>query len=160
MQREFFPCESFFFMMTCMCIHSRVLPDGGVEFCVLKKYFLYDEKRRRAFLRELRTLSQVVHPNVIQVIGFFIDGDCPYVVLPSEGRQTLHEWMQLPRTELEICDVMHGLLSALEGIHSRGITHSDVKPHNIMIRSDGTPVLIDFDVSRKSDGMFATQTQS
>ena len=133
----------------------------------MKKYALSDEKRRRCFLRELHSLSHVAHPNVVQIKGFFLEADntIAYVVLHSEGRQTLRDWIsinqqQKERTESDICRIMYGLLRALEAVHARGITHADVKPENVMIRPDGSPVLIDFDVACNRESLFTTRTLS
>ncbi|MCU0866102.1 MAG: protein kinase [Planctomycetes bacterium] len=50
------------------------------------------------------------------------------------------------------------IAQALAHVHAHGIVHRDVKPANILLRADGTPLLTDFGLARDSDGPGLTQT--
>jgi hypothetical protein len=52
-------------------------------------------------------------------------------------------------SEAKITDILFPLLDGLETVHRASVTHRDIKPDNILIRSDGSPVLIDFGAARR-----------
>ncbi len=99
------------------------------------------------FLAEARSLQKVRHPSIIAVHGVTEVGGTGYVGMNYEqGRDLgiwLHEFRRLP-TQEEIDKLLVPLLQGLEGVHAAGMLHYDIGPDSILIRDDGTPVLVDF----------------
>jgi len=101
---------------------------------------------RHQFQQEATILAQLNHPNLVNVSDFFEEGGNAYLVMTLvEGGSLAARIKQegaLP--EAEVLNWAYQLLSALAYCHSRGVIHRDIKPQNIIIRSDGQAVLVDF----------------
>lgn len=103
------------------------------------------------FIDEAQTLARFDHPNIVKVFRYFKTNGTAYMVLSFEEGKSLKQWLRdlgrAPR-QREIDDILKPLLEALEVIHAADFLHRDIAPDNIMIRSDGSPVLIDFGSAR------------
>lgn len=109
---------------------------------------------RRRFADEARMLAQFKHPNIVRVIAVFQANNTAYMVMRYEHGIILDEILSKRRTLPERLlkhTVLH-LLNGLESIHDRGFIHRDIKPGNIFIRQDGSPLLIDFGAARVAVG--------
>lgn len=102
------------------------------------------------FLDESRTLASFRHPNIVRVMRFFEANQTAYMVMEFVAGQPLHEWIggRRPLAEQTVIAIAHPLLEGLEVIHQANYLHRDIKPNNIFVRDDGTPVLIDFGSAR------------
>jgi serine/threonine-protein kinase len=101
---------------------------------------------RRQFQQEATVLARMSHPNLVRVTDFFEEGGNAYLVMEFVEGQSLADLIgqygALP--EHQVLAWAAQLLDALAYCHSKGIIHRDIKPQNIIIRSDGRPVLVDF----------------
>ena len=107
----------------------------------------------KCFFEEGRALARLSHPNVIRVLNFFRANDTVYMVMEYEHGRTLQEFIQKNRsviTENFIRNVFTKLLNGLREVHSHKLLHLDLKPSNIYMRNDYTPVLIDFGAARQT----------
>ena len=106
----------------------------------------------KCFFEEGRALARIVHPNVIRVLNFFRANETVYMVMQYERGKTLQEHIQTNRgvRESMIRRVFADLLSGLRVVHTHKLLHLDIKPSNIYIRGDGTPLLIDFGAARQT----------
>ncbi len=105
------------------------------------------------FLDEARTLARFKHPNIIAVYRYFEAHNTAYIVMEFAEGETLDE--VLKRGVLEesrLLAVLMPLLEGLEEVHGVNFLHRDIKPGNIVIRSDGSPVLLDFGAARQAVG--------
>ena len=98
------------------------------------------------FLKEARMLVAFNHPNIVPVRKFFEAHGTAYFAMAYLEGQTLFALLQTKRTlrEDRLRELLTRILSGLEEVHSADYLHCDIKPGNIMLRRDGTPVLIDF----------------
>ncbi len=107
----------------------------------------------KCFFEEGRSLARLSHPNVIRVLNFFRANDTVYMVMEYERGRTLQEFIQTHRdgiSERFLRGVFTRLLNGLREVHSHKLLHLDLKPSNIYLRGDNTPVLIDFGAARQT----------
>ena len=104
------------------------------------------------FVDESRTLASFRHPNIVRVMRFFKANNTAYMVMEFVDGQALSDWARAnrPVTELALRNVLLPLLDGLEVVHKSGFLHRDIKPGNIFIRDDGSPVLLDFGSARNA----------
>lgn len=105
---------------------------------------------RARFLDESRTLASFRHPNIVRVMRFFEANQTAYMVMEFVAGQPLNDWIKTrrPLDTHTLSAMMLALLSGVELIHRSGYLHRDIKPGNIFIRQDGSPVLLDFGSAR------------
>ena len=107
----------------------------------------------KCFFEEGRSLARLSHPNVIRVLNFFRSNDTVYLVMEYERGRTLQEYVQSHKgavSERFLRGVFTRLLNGLREVHSHKLLHLDLKPSNIYLRVDNTPVLIDFGAARQT----------
>jgi serine/threonine protein kinase len=105
----------------------------------------------KCFFEEGRSLAGIRHPNVVKVVNFFRANDTVYMVMKYEQGKTLQRHIvgtDEPMRETFLRRVFIQLLNGLREVHAHKILHLDIKPSNIYIRADGSPVLIDFGAAR------------
>src|SRR5262245_30446975 len=108
---------------------------------------------RTNFLQEARTLARFEHPSIVRVTRVFEAHATAYMVMRFEKGLSLEDWLRSlgrPPTQEELDDILAPLLGALELMHGANFLHRDIAPDNIIIRPDGTPVLLDFGAARRS----------
>ncbi len=106
----------------------------------------------KSFFDEGLLLSKVQHPNIVRVTNFFRDNDTVYMVMQYELGKSLQDYLlsrTKPVTESFIIRVFSELSNGLREVHSQKLLHMDIKPANIYIRKDGSPVLLDFGSARQ-----------
>ncbi|MFE2110781.1 serine/threonine-protein kinase [Kitasatospora sp. NPDC059463] len=119
-----------------------------------------DELRERV-LREARALARLQHPNVA-VIHHIVDTPGhphPWLVMELvTGGSLADRIARGPLSVPEAARIGRGVLAALRAAHEAGIQHRDVKPGNVLLRADGTPVLTDFGIAAMQDATALTAT--
>lgn len=116
------------------------------------------------FIQEARTLARFSHPHIVRVNRYFESNGTGYMVMDYEEGVSLSE--MLKRTpqppEADLRRILLPLLDGLAAVHAAKFLHRDIKPGNIFIRSNGSPVLLDFGAARAniggSQGMTAVLT--
>ena len=102
------------------------------------------------FRREARLLTQMNHPNVIQIYDHGFDGDTPYLVEElMEGNDLADEIEKVSLFEVsEAANIILQAAAGLEAAHGKRILHRDLKPDNIFLNSDGVVKVLDFGLAR------------
>ncbi|MFE6664607.1 protein kinase [Streptomyces sp. NPDC057697] len=116
---------------------------------------------RERVLREARALARLDHPGVVTVHHIVDGGDgtYPWIVMELVPGASLAERLaEGTLAPAEAAGLGRGVLSALRAAHAAGILHRDVKPANVLLRADGSPVLTDFGIAaiRESTSLTAT----
>ena len=108
---------------------------------------------RANFLREARTLARFDHPSIVRVTRVFEANSTAYMVMRFEHGLSLEAWLaalRRPPSQAQMDRLAAPLLEALQIIHAADFLHGDIAPDNILIRADGTPVLLDFGSARRA----------
>ena len=106
-----------------------------------------------SFLEEARTLARFRHPSIVRVSRVFEAHSTAYMVMEFEQGQDFASWLKglgRPPTQEELDRIAAPLLDALEMMHGENFLHRDISPDNIIVRADGTPVLLDFGAARRA----------
>jgi serine/threonine protein kinase len=107
----------------------------------------------KCFFEEGRALAHLSHPNVVRVLNFFRANETVYLVMRYERGRTLQQHIVHRRGALDepwIRKTFAELLNGLREVHSNKLLHLDIKPGNVYVRNDGTPLLIDFGAARQT----------
>jgi serine/threonine protein kinase len=108
---------------------------------------------RSNFLDEARNLARFEHPSIVRVTRVFEANSTAYMIMRFEEGQSLEEWLKSsgrPPTQEELDAIVAPLLEALQLMHKANFLHRDIAPDNIIVRADGTPVLLDFGAARRA----------
>jgi serine/threonine protein kinase len=116
---------------------------------------------RERVLREAQALARLQHPNVVTIFHIVDSSELahPWLVMELVTGGSLADLLdERDLTVPEALRIGRGLLGALRAAHAAGIQHRDVKPGNVLLRGDGTPVLTDFGIAalEASPGLTAT----
>ena len=110
----------------------------------------------KCFFEEGRALARIAHPNVVRVLNFFRAHDTVYMVMAYESGHSLQEHIQRQRAkggklgEPFIRQIFTQVLKGLREVHANKLLHLDLKPANIYLRTDGSPMLLDFGAARQT----------
>lgn len=104
------------------------------------------------FVKEARALAKFKHPNIVRVLRFLEANGTAYVVMEYEAGQSLADYLKRngPRLDEQmLLRVFIPILNGLHAVHQAEMLHLDIKPENIYLRKDGSPMLIDFGSARQ-----------
>jgi WD40 repeat protein/serine/threonine protein kinase len=106
------------------------------------------------FVKEARALAHFKHPHIVRVLRFLEANGTAYTVMEYEEGQSLADYLKQqagPRIdEATILRVFIPVLTGLHAVHEAKMLHLDIKPENIYLRKDGSPMLIDFGSARRA----------
>lgn len=106
-----------------------------------------DTAESAALRREARLLKGLRHPNLVQLLDSGERDGRAFSVLAEEDGVSLERLPAAWRASMgqrALSELLAPVLSALEAVHEAGFLHGDISPRNILLRRDGTPLLIDF----------------
>ncbi|MDR3763069.1 MAG: tetratricopeptide repeat protein [Acidobacteriota bacterium] len=107
--------------------------------------------RMRRFAREIRTLSRLSHPFIARIYdaGAMSDGT-PWFAMEYVEGVDICEYCRLHTLSVkDRLRLFHAVCETVQFAHGQEIIHRDLKPSNILIRSDGSPRLLDFGIARQ-----------
>ncbi|WP_052692022.1 bifunctional serine/threonine-protein kinase/formylglycine-generating enzyme family protein [Teredinibacter purpureus] len=107
-----------------------------------------------AFLKESQTVAKFDDPNIVRVHRFFQANGTAYLVMEYCEGGCLSDRFSKGNSlsEEAVRSILTPIMNGLQLVHDAGVLHRDIKPDNIMFRTDGTPVLIDFGAARQAIG--------
>lgn len=117
---------------------------------ILRPEFTKDATFVENFKRESQAAAGLSHPNIVGVYDVGREGNINYIVMELIDGQTLNKIIEeeAPMDYRKVIDISKQVAQALRVAHKNKIIHRDVKPHNIMITSDGVVKLADFGIAR------------
>ena len=118
-----------------------------------------DDTALARFGREAQLLARVRHPNVVVVHQLGRAPEGPYLVTELVAGESLEAQVRRgPLAPERAARITRALADALVAVHAEQVLHRDLKPQNVILRADGSPVLLDFGLARAQGGEKLTQT--
>ena len=115
--------------------------DGGIA-----------QKYAKAFQRESENLSKMDHPGIIHVLeAFEANGTYYYSMEYISGGSLNDKVKDVGMPEEEALPLLAKIGDALSYMHGQKMIHLDLKPGNVVLQDDGSPVIIDFGLSKQYD---------
>ncbi len=113
-----------------------------------------DEDLQRRFLREARLAARLAHPNVVRVFDVGEDDGRPFIAMEYVEGETLAELVaqRAPLPAAEAARLGTQICAGLAAAHAAGLVHRDVKPQNLLLRTDGVLKLGDFGIAAGHEG--------
>ena len=109
---------------------------------------------KERFLKEAKNIAKLDHPGIVKIHDIFEENNTAYYVMDYIEGENLNEMVKRggALSEQKALEYIRKVGDALDYVHSRNMTHFDVKPANIVVRhSDNQPILVDFGLSKQYD---------
>jgi len=109
-----------------------------------------NEVARARLVREARAAGRLQHDGIVHVydVGETDDGGA-FLVMELVSGHTLRTWLEEGKLSInERMELVVAVAAALACAHEHGVVHRDVKPDNVLVRSNGRPVLLDFGLAK------------
>src|SRR5215510_11547519 len=110
---------------------------------VLPLHFVVDADRLSRFQREARALSSLNHPNLVTIYEVGEAKDLHFIAMELVQGKTLSS-LRNKLSLKELLSIVAQVAEALGAAHQSGIIHRDIKPDNVMVRTDGYVKVLDF----------------
>ena len=127
---------------------------------ILRPEFTKDETFVDNFKKESQAAAGLTHPNIVSVFDVGREGNIHFIVMELvEGKPLSQVIAEKGKMDYkEVIDISRQIASALSHAHKNQIIHRDVKPHNVLINSNGVAKLADFGIARAVDQSNVTET--
>jgi hypothetical protein len=107
----------------------------------------------KRFEQEFRAASRLDHPNIVRAIDYGDDGASPYLVMEFVAGESLGQKVEREgrMPEAEAIRIIAQVAQGLHRAHKQGLIHRDVKPDNVLLRTDGVAKLADLGLVKESE---------
>ncbi|MBQ3272806.1 MAG: Stk1 family PASTA domain-containing Ser/Thr kinase [Solobacterium sp.] len=114
------------------------------------------------FEREAQAATALSHPNIVEIYDVGEYKGHHYIVMEYVPGKTLKQVIRDRGALLkeEAVDIAKQLVSATAEAHRRGIIHRDIKPQNVIVKSDGSIKILDFGIALAKGSMQLTQANN
>jgi len=126
--------------------------DRKVALKILPSEFAEDKDRMTRFVREAKSASALNHPNIITIYEIGESEGVHFIATEFIDGKTLNDYKKANALDYKSAlEIAIQIASALDEAHHAGIVHRDIKPDNVMIRSNGLAKILDFGIAKLSE---------
>lgn len=120
------------------------------------------DRIRSRFSTEAQTMAAIEDPHIVRVYDVGVEGELPYIVMELATGGCPADWVAEhgPMPVHMALEVAIGVCKGLHAAHKRGITHRDVKPHNVLVDASGRCKVTDFGIAQAAESASLTRTGS
>jgi serine/threonine protein kinase len=130
--------------------HSQLERTGAVK---VMQGLTPDAQTVTQFRHEAQAIAKLRHPNIVEVYDFGDYQSTPYMVVEYvPGGSLAARMAQGPLEPATALKYLRGIAAGLDYAHGHGVVHRDVKPANVLLTSDDSPVLADFGLAKLMQG--------
>jgi serine/threonine protein kinase len=130
--------------------HAQLQRTGAVK---VLQGIAPDADSTARFRHEAQAIAQMRHPNIVNVYDFGEHDGTPYMIIEYvPGGSLANRLSQGPLDPAVSLKYLRGIASGLDYAHGLGIVHRDVKPANVLLEKDDSPVLADFGLAKLLQG--------
>src|SRR5207245_2300133 len=130
--------------------HAQLARTGAVK---VMQAITPDEDSIARFRHEAQAIAQMRHPNILNVFDFGEYQGTPYMIVEYVPGGSLANRLSGSQLDQAVAiKYLRGIASGLDHAHGLGIVHRDVKPANVLLEKDDTPVIADFGLAKLLQG--------
>jgi tRNA A-37 threonylcarbamoyl transferase component Bud32/DNA-binding response OmpR family regulator len=107
-----------------------------------------DSSLLRRFMREYKLIAQIQHPNIVQIYERAFASTFAYIAMEYFSHGDLAERLKRGLDSRTAINYLHQITEGLGAAHAKGIVHRDMKPANILFRSEDSLAITDFGIAK------------
>ena len=136
----------------------KSLEDGyyyALKFCIKP-----DDKSLKRFKREVKVVSDTIHPNIIKILDSNLESSPPYFIMPL-AKGSIHDVKENIKGDFDkVLTLFEQMCKGVTALHNSGKYHRDIKPRNALILRNGIVAITDFGLAKIIDKESTTHTSS
>ena len=142
-------------------IEAFAKAEGDVAIKMILPSLAKDEDFKKRFIREASLGKKLNHPNIAKVVSIHsANEDLALVMEYIDGKELKDLIPEGGMSVDEVVRLLKPIASALDYLHEQGVVHRDMKPANVRVKPDGTPVILDFGIAKDTNETDSGMTQT
>jgi len=125
----------------------------GTDVAIKRLFFVDDDFMQKYIEREMDTLTQLNHPNIVQLMGLCIGMDDLYIITEFVKGGNLHSKLEDKSLDLPWklrVSILRDVALAMNYLHAKDKIHRDLKSHNLLVTEDWKLKVCDFGLARSA----------
>jgi len=126
----------------------------GTDVAIKRLFFIDDDFMQKYIEREMEILTQLNHPNIVQLIGLCVGLEDLYIITEFVHGGSLHAKLEDGSAKMDWksrVGILRDVALAMNYLHAKGKMHRDLKSHNLLVTADGKIKVCDFGLARSTN---------